>query len=361
MKKIKAPAKGRKQFFEDLRKKCTPDDVYSVIETAEEKMGISYDQVEEWAGKNKGLKKILEECRAMCTQHAHDLSENGNYDDMRLAQHYILENDDDARAEYEAEIEEQKTEEEEEHKQEEAKEKRQRDLRKSVQFGIKSPSKKEGKNTLVEQEKTKTLLQHKKEENEKVLHDRWIEKAATEKLGYEITVNKEKSDKDEYLHVEAQTNFDNHALKIFTATGTANNAGFHLLAQTIGASFRDQYPDIATQMQTLQEALIAMKPNDYQEGMLCSRIVTLHEHAMVCFSRAAHPDNTVMTNNYNIGIKLMRLANETLDALNRYRRKGEQKVIVQHVNVNEGGQAVVAGEFTGGGGTQRKTKGEDHA
>ncbi len=361
MKKIKAPAKGRKQFFEDLKKNCSDEKVYSVIETAEEKMGIKYEQVEEWASKNKQLDKILQECRALCAEHAHDLSENGNYDDQRRAQDYILENDNEAQAEYEAEIEEQQAEEEEERKQKEAEEKKQRDLRKSVKFSTKPPSKKEGKNTLIEQEKTKTLLQHKKEVNDKLLRDRWIEKSATDQLGYEITVNKEKSDKDEYLHVEAQTNFDNHALKIFTATGTANNAGFHLLAQTIAASFRDQYPDIATQMQTLQEALIAMRPNDYQEGMLCSRIVTLHEHAMICFSRAAHPDNTVMTNNYNIGIKLMRLANEHLDTLNRYRRKGEQKVTVQHVNVNEGGQAVVAGEFTGGGGTQRKTKGEDHA
>lgn len=32
-------------------------------------------------------------------------------------------------------------------------------------------------------------------------------------------------------------------------------------------------------------------------------------------------------------IKLLRLHNETIEALCRYRRKGEQRVVVQHVNV----------------------------
>lgn len=47
----------------------------------------------------------------------------------------------------------------------------------------------------------------------------------------------------------------------------------------------------------------------------------------------------------NAGMKLLRLHNETIEALNRYRRKGEQKLIVQHVNVGDGGQAVVSGQM----------------
>ncbi len=43
----------------------------------------------------------------------------------------------------------------------------------------------------------------------------------------------------------------------------------------------------------------------------------------------------------NRSTKLTRLYNETVDTLSRYRRKGEQKVVVQHVNVNQGGQAMV--------------------
>jgi hypothetical protein len=45
--------------------------------------------------------------------------------------------------------------------------------------------------------------------------------------------------------------------------------------------------------------------------------------------------------NMKCAIKLLRLHNETTEALARYRRKGEQKVVVQHVNVNDDGKAIV--------------------
>jgi hypothetical protein len=38
--------------------------------------------------------------------------------------------------------------------------------------------------------------------------------------------------------------------------------------------------------------------------------------------------------------------------LKRYRSKGEQKVVVEHVTVNEGGQAIVGNVETGGGGSR---------
>ena len=46
-------------------------------------------------------------------------------------------------------------------------------------------------------------------------------------------------------------------------------------------------------------------------------------------------------------IKLLRLYNETIQAITKYRRGGEQKLVIQHVNVNQGGQAVVGGVFEG--------------
>jgi hypothetical protein len=44
-----------------------------------------------------------------------------------------------------------------------------------------------------------------------------------------------------------------------------------------------------------------------------------------------------------------------LEALNRHRGKGQQKVTVEHVHVHEGGQAIV-GNVEGGG---MRTKSED--
>src|SRR5215207_2796620 len=51
--------------------------------------------------------------------------------------------------------------------------------------------------------------------------------------------------------------------------------------------------------------------------------------------------------------KLTRTFTTQVEALKRYRTGGEQRVTVQHVNVNEGGQAIV-GNVSGGGGVPQK-------
>jgi hypothetical protein len=50
-----------------------------------------------------------------------------------------------------------------------------------------------------------------------------------------------------------------------------------------------------------------------------------------------------------------------LDALNRHRGKGQQKVTVEHVHVHAGGQAVVGMVQTRGGGDQPKSEDQPHA
>ena len=63
--------------------------------------------------------------------------------------------------------------------------------------------------------------------------------------------------------------------------------------------------------------------------------------------RMTNPKQTTVGVDLNINrsTKLMRLYNETFETLNRYRRKGKQKIVVQHVNVNSGGQAIVGSEI----------------
>ncbi len=44
----------------------------------------------------------------------------------------------------------------------------------------------------------------------------------------------------------------------------------------------------------------------------------------------------------------MRVYNQQLEVLDKHRRKGNQKMTIEHINVNEGGQAVI-GNVQGGG------------
>jgi len=92
-----------------------------------------------------------------------------------------------------------------------------------------------------------------------------------------------------------------------------------------------------------------MKPQDAIEGMLVTKLIALHEQGMNLLARSTGDVAREAKELYvNLSTKLLRLFNETLETLIRYRRRGEQRVIVQHVNVGDGGKAVV-GNLLGGG------------
>ncbi len=57
------------------------------------------------------------------------------------------------------------------------------------------------------------------------------------------------------------------------------------------------------------------------------------------------------------GPKLLARHHETLEALLKYRRKGEQRVHVEHVHIHDGGQAIVGNVIPGGGMNQKLEEG----
>ena len=104
---------------------------------------------------------------------------------------------------------------------------------------------------------------------------------------------------------------------------------------------------------SILNTLHSLKPCDEIEGMLVTRLIALHFqiHKYMIFMGGQDLTVEQVDSCINRSAKLTRLYNETLGALMRYRRKGEQKVIVQHVNVNDGGRAIVGNfDASGGGG-----------
>lgn len=102
------------------------------------------------------------------------------------------------------------------------------------------------------------------------------------------------------------------------------------------------------------EAMQELQPKDYVESMLCMQLISLHLLGVRYLGAAANADCRFHQDpDLNNGVKLLRLQHETLETLSRYRRKGEQRVVVQHVEVNNGGKAIVGGTVVGGGGVQR--------
>jgi hypothetical protein len=109
--------------------------------------------------------------------------------------------------------------------------------------------------------------------------------------------------------------------------------------------------DAAYHCYAVADALHALKPQDEFEGMLITRLIALHFQYMNYLSSSIDNDTSseVREMHLNRATKLMRLYNETLETLMRYRRKGTQQVVVQHVHVEQGGQAIVGNVQAGGG------------
>jgi hypothetical protein len=77
--------------------------------------------------------------------------------------------------------------------------------------------------------------------------------------------------------------------------------------------------------------------------MIAAQLVAAHNAAMECYRRAMIGEQTFEGHRENLtqANKLSRTYAVLLDALNRHRGKGQQKVTVEHVHVHSGGQAIV--------------------
>lgn len=117
------------------------------------------------------------------------------------------------------------------------------------------------------------------------------------------------------------------------------------------------------QSKAILAALAGIGPKDELEGMMAAQLVAAHNAAMECYRRAMIGEQTFEGRRENLAqaSKLSRTYAALLEALNRHRGKGQQKVTVEHVHVHAGGQAVVGVVGPPGGGGKAKTEDQPHA
>ncbi len=117
------------------------------------------------------------------------------------------------------------------------------------------------------------------------------------------------------------------------------------------------------QLSATVAALIGIGPKDELEGMMAAQLVAAHNAAMECYRRAMIPEQTFEGRRENLAQanKLSRTYAMLVEALNRHRGKGQQKVTVEHVHVHAGGQAVVGTVEAPGGGDRGKSEDQPHA
>lgn len=96
-------------------------------------------------------------------------------------------------------------------------------------------------------------------------------------------------------------------------------------------------------LEWLNPLLAGINPQDEIEGLLTVQMIGIHNASLEAIRRAMsygqHPE--AVRSYMNLAGKLARTFTQQLEALKRYRSGGQQKVMVEHVHVNQGGQAVI--------------------
>jgi hypothetical protein len=138
--------------------------------------------------------------------------------------------------------------------------------------------------------------------------------------------------------------------------------GHALLAEALGISDPDLLSGTLTHLKSLSphgngpdadalnfalSLIKGMKPRDELEAMLAAQMAAVHLATMSLagslFRAQSIPQRDSAERALN---KLARTFATQLEALKRYRTGGEQKVVVQHVSVSDGSQAIVGNVTT---------------
>ena len=164
-----------------------------------------------------------------------------------------------------------------------------------------------------------------------------------------------KQDGDEKMNVSLAHNAEEFVETLKSVIGVKDselawqilNSGVAALKPMCGE--KDSFNVILQSMHDIQ-------PKDVIEARLAVQASALFSHGMSNLRRAESADMMCHADHYgNKAIKLLRLHNETIETLNRYRRGGEQKVTVTHAVITE---KAIVNNFNGMGGVSPKNEGE---
>ena len=114
-----------------------------------------------------------------------------------------------------------------------------------------------------------------------------------------------------------------------------------ILRQLVRASINDDGPD-EVNLGFMISMMQGIKPRDCVEAMLVAQMVSVHVMAMRCSQQLANADDLAQqdTAARSLG-RLARTFPAQIEALSRYRSRGEPAITVQNVSVADGGKAIV--------------------
>jgi hypothetical protein len=103
--------------------------------------------------------------------------------------------------------------------------------------------------------------------------------------------------------------------------------------------------------------LVELQPTTATEAILAVQMIGSHRAAMTFLKNAIKPEDSFDSRDRNVLRAMMRLFTEQIDAMAKLKGKsGQQRMVVEHVSVAAGGQAIVGTVIPGGRGTGDKDR-----
>jgi hypothetical protein len=197
---------------------------------------------------------------------------------------------------------------------------------------------------------------------EKAQTDAWAsrEKARPKPPRFKVTQGKSL----EIGHTGPDNKISFWAEAIQNATGFGSVAqGANYIAQVADALspfFDQEPPGIQKGMNDTAANIHEMKPADATEALLVGQMLAANNAAMNCMRRSMLKEQTAYGREFNLKYadRFMRTFTAQMEALTKYRKGGQQKVIVEHVHVYQGGQAIVGNVNQPGGGRDGQINGD---
>ncbi len=139
------------------------------------------------------------------------------------------------------------------------------------------------------------------------------------------------------------------------ATGTVYGSFFDGLLRQLGNATAQDGKVSEGDLNFMLAVIKGIEPQDQVESMLAAQMAAVHMATMTFARRLNHVENIAQQDSAARAFnKLARTFTAQVEALKRYRTGGEQRVVVEHVHVHQGGQAIVGTVNRGGGGNKEK-------
>jgi hypothetical protein len=151
--------------------------------------------------------------------------------------------------------------------------------------------------------------------------------------------------------------------QLMAAFGTSSEAVARIEVDRIANALRRDGTIDPAELNTVVAIISGQRPRDEIEAMIVSQMAVTHALTMRSLGNLNRSSNVQQQDSNSLTVaRLTKGFTSQVDALAKLRRGGEQRVIVEHVHVYQGGQAIVgAVTHTGGPRALVENQGQPHA